>query len=174
MGKLFLSGPKATEVAQHIFSRDVTDPSRQGKCTYTLMLNPFGGIESDLVVATMKDKNKGMYLNKPPTTRVHLQASSKKLLACNTCCVSDNYCDLDPVYYMTVGGMTTEYCKAHIKKIMHDCGIHCRLEDKTDEMGIISIQGPNRYLTILLASQNHLKHAINEHSQPTDIKECSG
>lgn len=105
MGKLFLSGPNASKVSRRIFSRDVT--KRQDKCTYTLMLNKRGGIEADLVVATLKDSQGG------------------------------------PMYYMTVGGATTEYCKHHVRKIMQDDGMECKLEDKTDEMGIISVQGIN-------------------------------
>nr|XP_039249163.1 sarcosine dehydrogenase, mitochondrial-like [Styela clava] len=108
MGKLFLSGPGASDVARHLFSRDVT--KRMNKCTYTLMLNRKGGVEADLVVATMKDANG------------------------------------EPVYYMTVGGATTEYCKAHVNKVMQDYNVSCKIEDKTDEMGIISVQGPNSRL----------------------------
>ena len=59
MGKLFLTGPKATLAARHLLSRDVTGGGRHRPCTYTLMLNHKGGIESDLIVAELKNKNGG-------------------------------------------------------------------------------------------------------------------
>ena len=59
MGKLFLTGPDATSAARHLFSRDVTGQSRPNACTYTLMLNEKGGIESDLIVTSLKNNNEG-------------------------------------------------------------------------------------------------------------------
>ena len=57
MGKLFLTGPDATSAARHLFSRDVTSNKKVRPCTYTLMLNERGGIESDLIVAKLNDKS---------------------------------------------------------------------------------------------------------------------
>lgn len=45
---------------------------------------------------------------------------------------------------MSVGGATTEYCKAHVNKVIQDEKLNCSIEDKTDQMGIISLQGPKR------------------------------
>ena len=59
MGKLFITGPDASRAARHIFSRDVTGGKKIRPCTYTLMLNDRGGIESDLVVAKVESKKGG-------------------------------------------------------------------------------------------------------------------
>ena len=61
MGKLFLTGPEATSAARHLFSRDVSGKGRRNPCTYTLMLNRQGGIESDLIVTKLNDKSGGWW-----------------------------------------------------------------------------------------------------------------
>ncbi|XP_076800247.1 sarcosine dehydrogenase, mitochondrial-like [Clavelina lepadiformis] len=106
MGKLFITGPDASRAARHIFSRDVTGGKKIRPCTYTLMLNDRGGIESDLVVAKVESK-KG-----------------------------------ETEYYMTVGGTTTEYCKGHLSDNLRGLGLNCNVEDRTEAMAILSLQGP--------------------------------
>nr|XP_002128931.1 sarcosine dehydrogenase, mitochondrial-like [Ciona intestinalis]XP_018667187.1 sarcosine dehydrogenase, mitochondrial-like [Ciona intestinalis]XP_026689996.1 sarcosine dehydrogenase, mitochondrial-like [Ciona intestinalis] len=106
MGKLFLTGPDAATAARYLFSRDVSAPGKLRPCTYTLMLNDEGGIESDLVVAKV-----------PGLTG-------------------------ETEFYMTVGGATTEYCKGHLSDRLSDLGIKCNVDDRTNDMGILSLQGP--------------------------------
>lgn len=51
---------------------------------------------------------------------------------------------IDPEYYMTVGGVTTEYCKGHLSDHLNGLGLKCNVEDRTEEMVILSLQGPKR------------------------------
>ena len=45
---------------------------------------------------------------------------------------------------MTVGGATTEYCKGHLRDNLSQFGVKCNVEDRTEEMAILSLQGPKR------------------------------
>ena len=45
---------------------------------------------------------------------------------------------------MTVGGVTTEYCKGHLKDQLSPLGLKCNVEDRTEDMAILSLQGPKR------------------------------
>uniref|UniRef100_H2YWY6 FAD dependent oxidoreductase domain-containing protein n=1 Tax=Ciona savignyi TaxID=51511 RepID=H2YWY6_CIOSA len=47
-------------------------------------------------------------------------------------------------YYMTVGGATTEYCKGHLSDKLNGLGLKCSVDDRTNDMGILSLQGPRR------------------------------
>ena len=47
-------------------------------------------------------------------------------------------------YYLTVGGATTEYCKAHLKDQLGSLGLKCDVEDRSEDMVILSLQGPSR------------------------------
>ena len=46
---------------------------------------------------------------------------------------------------MTVGGTTTEYCKGHLSDYLRGLGLNCNVEDRTEAMAILSLQGPKRF-----------------------------
>ena len=50
----------------------------------------------------------------------------------------------DTEYYMTVGGVTTEYCKGHLSDHLSALDFKCNVEDRTEDMAILSLQGPKR------------------------------
>ena len=47
-------------------------------------------------------------------------------------------------FYVAVGGGIAEYGWCHIKKTIEDNRFNCQLIDKSEDMGMLSIQGPKR------------------------------
>lgn len=47
-------------------------------------------------------------------------------------------------FYVAVGGGIAEYGWCHIKKTIEDNRFNCQLIDKSEDMGMFSIQGPKR------------------------------
>lgn len=46
---------------------------------------------------------------------------------------------------MAAGGGIAQHAWCHIKNILDDEKFDCQLIDKSEEMGMLSIQGPKRY-----------------------------
>lgn len=49
------------------------------------------------------------------------------------------------VYYLAIGGGVAEHNWNHIRTTLQDQGFHCQLTDHSEDMGMISIQGPKRW-----------------------------
>jgi len=49
------------------------------------------------------------------------------------------------VYYLAIGGGVAEHNWNHIRTTLQDQGFHCELTDHSEDMGMISIQGPKRW-----------------------------
>lgn len=47
-------------------------------------------------------------------------------------------------YYLAIGGGVAEHNWNHIRTVLQDQGFRCQLTDHSDDMGMISIQGPKR------------------------------
>jgi hypothetical protein len=47
-------------------------------------------------------------------------------------------------FYLAIGGVITEYGFGHINNIIQDRRFNCRLVDVSDDMAMISVQGPKR------------------------------
>ncbi|XP_039636416.1 sarcosine dehydrogenase, mitochondrial-like [Perca fluviatilis] len=45
-------------------------------------------------------------------------------------------------YYLAIGGGVAEHNWNHIRTVLQDRGFHCQLTDHSEDMGMISIQGP--------------------------------
>ncbi|XP_078128082.1 LOW QUALITY PROTEIN: sarcosine dehydrogenase, mitochondrial [Sander vitreus] len=45
-------------------------------------------------------------------------------------------------YYLAIGGGVAEHNWNHIRTVLQDQGFHCQLTDHSEDMGMISIQGP--------------------------------
>ncbi|GLD73649.1 sarcosine dehydrogenase, mitochondrial, partial [Lates japonicus] len=45
-------------------------------------------------------------------------------------------------YYLAIGGGVAEHNWNHIRTVLQDQGFRCQLTDHSEDMGMISIQGP--------------------------------
>ncbi|XP_054375352.2 sarcosine dehydrogenase, mitochondrial isoform X5 [Pongo abelii] len=112
-GKFYLVGLDARKAADWLFSADVSRPP--GSTVYTCMLNHRGGTESDLTVSRLAPSH---------------QASP-----------------LAPAfegdgYYLAVGGAVAQHNWSHITTVLQDQKFQCQLIDSSEDLGMISIQGP--------------------------------
>jgi hypothetical protein len=48
-------------------------------------------------------------------------------------------------YYLAIGGGVAEHNWNHIRTVLQDQGFTCTLVDHSEDMGMLSIQGPKRY-----------------------------
>ena len=48
-------------------------------------------------------------------------------------------------FYIALGGGSAQYGYSHIMDVIQDKKFNCKLIDHTDDMAMISIQGPKRY-----------------------------
>lgn len=48
-------------------------------------------------------------------------------------------------YYLAIGGGVAEHNWNHIRTVLQDQGFRCQLTDHSEDMGMISIQGPKRW-----------------------------
>jgi len=47
-------------------------------------------------------------------------------------------------FYLAIGGAIIEHASAHIRQVLQDHKFDCRLEEVSDDMTMMSIQGPKR------------------------------
>lgn len=112
-GKFYLTGPDAKKAADWLFTADVN--KKPGSTVYTCMLNKRGGVEADLTVSRLE----------PGAANLPLAPQSN-----------------GDAYYLAIGGGVAEHNWNHIRTVLHDQGFHCQLTDHSEDMGMISIQGP--------------------------------
>ncbi|XP_053329646.1 sarcosine dehydrogenase, mitochondrial isoform X2 [Spea bombifrons] len=112
-GKFYLVGPEATKAANWLFTADVDKPP--GSTVYTCMLNSRGGTESDLTVSRIEP-------GKPPSP------------------LSPDF--QGDGYYLAIGGAVAEHNWGHIRAVLQDQNFKCKLIDCSEDLGMISIQGP--------------------------------
>lgn len=112
-GKYFLSGPDAQKTVDWIFSADMGRPS--GSTIYTCMLNNRGGVEADLTVSVCEGGD-GTPCNPSFEGRW---------------------------FYITTGGSTGRYCEGHILKEARKRGWRITLQDHTESLALLSVQGPH-------------------------------
>ncbi|XP_064436101.1 sarcosine dehydrogenase, mitochondrial isoform X4 [Mirounga angustirostris] len=112
-GKFYLVGLDARKAADWLFSADVSRPP--GSTVYTCMLNHRGGTESDLTVSRL--------------------APSPQASALAPAFEGDGY-------YLAVGGAVAQHNWAHISTVLQDQKFRCQLIDGSEDLGMISIQGP--------------------------------
>ncbi|XP_069039360.1 sarcosine dehydrogenase, mitochondrial [Lepisosteus oculatus] len=112
-GKFFLLGPDAKKAADWLFSAEVYKPV--GSTVYTCMLNKRGGVESDLTVSRIESGCPGSAL--APSFQ------------------GDGF-------YLAIGGGVAQHNWCHIQNVLHDMKFQCRLLDCSEDLGMISIQGP--------------------------------
>lgn len=112
-GKFYLTGPDAKKAADWLFTADVN--KKPGSTVYTCMLNKRGGAEADLTVSRLE----------PGAASLPLAPESN-----------------GDAYYLAIGGGVAEHNWNHIKTVLQDQGFRCQLTDHSEDMGMISIQGP--------------------------------
>uniref|UniRef100_F7E429 Sarcosine dehydrogenase, mitochondrial n=1 Tax=Equus caballus TaxID=9796 RepID=F7E429_HORSE len=112
-GKFYLVGLDARRAADWLFSADVSRPP--GSTVYTCMLNQRGGTESDLTVSRLA-----------PGTQASALAPAFE---------GDGY-------YLAVGGAVAQHNWSHISTVLQDHKFRCQLVDSSEDLGMISIQGP--------------------------------
>ncbi|TNN70718.1 Sarcosine dehydrogenase, mitochondrial [Liparis tanakae] len=112
-GKFYLTGPDAKKAADWLFTADVN--KKPGSTVYTCMLNKGGGTEADLTVS-----------------RLEAGAANLPLAPQSN----------GDVYYLAIGGGVAEHNWNHIRTTLQDQGFRCELTDHSEDMGMISIQGP--------------------------------
>lgn len=118
-GKFYLTGPDAKKAADWLFTADVN--KKPGSTVYTCMLNKRGGVEADLTVSRLE----------PGPAHLPLAPQS----------------DGD-AYYLAIGGGVAEHNWNHIRTVLQDQGFRCQLTDHSEDMGMISIQGPKSRLVL--------------------------
>ncbi|XP_025117844.1 sarcosine dehydrogenase, mitochondrial isoform X3 [Bubalus bubalis] len=112
-GKFFLLGPDARKAADWLFSADVS--RSPGSTVYTCMLNHRGGTESDLTVSRLA-----------PGPQASPLAPAFE---------GDGY-------YLAVGGAAAQHNWSHIRTVLQDRKFRCQLIDSSEDLGLISVQGP--------------------------------
>ncbi|XP_018525981.1 sarcosine dehydrogenase, mitochondrial [Lates calcarifer] len=112
-GKFYLTGPDAKKAADWLFTADVN--KKPGSTVYTCMLNKRGGAEADLTVSRLE----------PGAANLPLAPESN-----------------GDAYYLAIGGGVAEHNWNHIRTVLQDQGFRCQLTDHSEDMGMISIQGP--------------------------------
>ncbi|XP_054545179.1 sarcosine dehydrogenase, mitochondrial isoform X2 [Talpa occidentalis] len=112
-GKFYLVGLDARKAADWLFSADVSRPP--GSTVYTCMLNHRGGTESDLTVSRLAPGPQ----DSPLVPAFEGDA-----------------------YYLAVGGAVAQHNWSHISTVLQDQRLRCQLIDSSEDLGMISIQGP--------------------------------
>uniref|UniRef100_A0A663MZB7 Sarcosine dehydrogenase, mitochondrial n=1 Tax=Athene cunicularia TaxID=194338 RepID=A0A663MZB7_ATHCN len=112
-GKFYLVGPEATKAANWLFTADVS--KAPGSTVYTCMLNKRGGVESDLTVSRIS----------PGEPASPLAPAFE----------GDGY-------YLAIGGAVAQHNWSHITTVLQDMKLQCKLLDCSEELGMMSIQGP--------------------------------
>jgi len=111
-GKFYLTGPDAQKAADWVFSARMDGDP--GKTVYTCMLNKAGGIEADLTVSVI-ESGKGSSADPEFKGRG---------------------------FYIAAAGGAAYQNLAHITQTIQDAGFDVILEDRSHDMGMLSLQGP--------------------------------
>jgi len=111
-GKYYLVGPDAAKAVDWIFTNDIRKPP--GSTLYTCMLNKNGGTAADLTVSVVEPGN-----GKPHAPKFEGTG-----------------------YYLAIGGGASQYQYCHIMDIIQDHKWNCHMIDHSDNMVLMSVQGP--------------------------------
>ncbi|XP_022697260.1 sarcosine dehydrogenase, mitochondrial-like isoform X2 [Varroa jacobsoni] len=112
-GKFLLTGPDAQKAADWLCSNDVH--RKEGSTVYTCLLNKNGRVEADLTFSVLKGDIGATPVN-PAFDGVG--------------------------FYIVTGGGPALQAWTHIKQTIEDQQFQCHLFDYSDQIGILSIQGP--------------------------------
>ncbi|XP_072287286.1 sarcosine dehydrogenase, mitochondrial isoform X2 [Pyxicephalus adspersus] len=124
-GKFYLVGPDAKKAASWLFTANVDKPP--GSTVYTCMLNKNGGTESDLTVSRISPEMS------PSVLAPDFEGDG---------------------FYLAIGGAVAQHNWSHITTVLQDEKFNCKLIDCSEELGMISLQGP--------ASRSILQEVLGE------------
>ncbi|XP_017789303.1 PREDICTED: sarcosine dehydrogenase, mitochondrial [Habropoda laboriosa] len=113
LGKFYLCGPDAQETANYLFTANTNRGIN--KTIYTCMLNHAGGVETDCTVTVME----------PGTSEIV------------------NLIFKERAFYIVSSGVSAYHTWAHINKVIAENSFDVSLHDITEQIGILSVQGPN-------------------------------
>ncbi|KAG7197764.1 hypothetical protein KM043_001583 [Ampulex compressa] len=112
-GKFYLCGPEAQRAADHLFTAETNRDFN--KTVYTCMLNDRGGVEADCTVTATEPGSGGIV---DPIFK-------------------------DKAFYIVVGGMSAYQAWSHVNKVIAEGAFDVSLHDVTEQIGVLSVQGPN-------------------------------
>lgn len=111
-GKFYITGPDAKTATDFIFSNNMCRPA--GSTTYTCMLNSRGMVEADLTVSSI---------------------AAGEGSSCDPKFSGDGF-------YVAAAGASANHCLSHIRSVVQDCKFNVSIADESENMGMLSIQGP--------------------------------
>ncbi|XP_077140438.1 sarcosine dehydrogenase, mitochondrial isoform X4 [Ranitomeya variabilis] len=112
-GKFYLVGSDAKKAANWLFTANID--KNPGTTVYTCMLNQRGGTESDLTVSVLTPEPS------PSALSPGFEGDA---------------------YYLAIGGAVAQHNWSHINNVLQDKKYKCKLIDCSEDLGMISIQGP--------------------------------
>ncbi|XP_017757288.1 PREDICTED: sarcosine dehydrogenase, mitochondrial [Eufriesea mexicana] len=113
LGKFYLYGPDVQKAADYLFTANTN--CNFNKTIYTCMLNHAGGVEADCTVTV-------------------LESSLDKIV---------NPMLKEKVFYIVSNGMSAYHTLTHMNKVINERGYNVFLHDVTEQIGILSVLGPN-------------------------------
>ncbi|XP_020288905.1 sarcosine dehydrogenase, mitochondrial [Pseudomyrmex gracilis] len=127
-GKLYICGPEASKAVDYIFASQVD--RKINRTVYTCMLNEKGGVEGDCTVTGLESGTGGL---------------------------------VDPIFkgksfYIVSGGMSLYHTWAHINKVIREKNFNVSVHNVTEQIGILSIQGPNSCQVLQLLVEDDLSN----------------
>ncbi|XP_014477949.1 PREDICTED: sarcosine dehydrogenase, mitochondrial isoform X2 [Dinoponera quadriceps] len=127
-GKYYLCGPDASEAANYIFTSQMD--RKINRTVYTCMLNRGGGVEGDCTVTGLESGMGGI---------------------------------VDPIFkgkgfYIVSGGMSSYHTRTHINKVIREKGFSVSLHDVTEQIGVLSVQGPNSRQVLRMLVEDDLSN----------------
>lgn len=112
-GKFLITGPDAQRAVDWIFSNNCG--LVPGSTVYSCMLNRRGGVEADLTISVLEPRGQGG----PHDPRFEGRG-----------------------FYVAIGGAIIQHGFSYIQDVIQDRGFDCHLEDVSDDMALLSVQGP--------------------------------
>ncbi|XP_076233334.1 sarcosine dehydrogenase, mitochondrial-like [Calliopsis andreniformis] len=113
LGKFYLCGPEAQKAADYLFTANM---NRDFNSTvYTCMLNHAGGVEMDCTVTIIEPGSSGIV----------------------------NPIFQEKAFYIVSSGLAAYHTWAHMNKVIGEKNFDVSLHDVTEQIGILSVQGPN-------------------------------
>ncbi|XP_012238092.1 sarcosine dehydrogenase, mitochondrial [Bombus impatiens] len=113
LGKFYICGPDAQNTADYLFTANMN--CNFNKTIYTCMLNHAGGVETDCTVTVLEPGSSGIV----------------------------NPIFKEKAFYIVSNGISIYHTWAHMKKVIMEKGFDVSLHDVSEQIGILSVQGPN-------------------------------
>ncbi|XP_043254567.1 sarcosine dehydrogenase, mitochondrial isoform X1 [Colletes gigas] len=113
LGKFYLCGPEAQKTADYLFTANTN--CEFNKTVYTCMLNNAGGVEMDCTVTILEPGSSGIV----------------------------NPIFKEKAFYIVSSGISAYHTWVHMNEVIERNGFDVSLHDVTEQIGLLSVQGPN-------------------------------